>query len=132
MIRKTKQISTRQPLSTLTISSNQKINLSDSLLEIIKNEINVKIVETTDLGVSNQNLTVELDTNITPELKQEGDARDLIRQIQSLRREANLNLKDKIQIFAPSWPQKFEAEIKAKVLAKSITQADQLRIEKIS
>lgn len=128
MIRKTNQISTRQPLSTLTIASNQKIDLSESLLDIIKNEINVKEIE---IISSKENLVVSLDTNITPELKEEGDARDLIRQIQSLRREANLDLKDKIQVFAQSWPQKFEEEIKSKTLAELITQAEQLKIEKI-
>ncbi len=129
MARKTQQISTRQPLSLLTISSNQKINLSDSLLEIIKNEINVKKIE---IVSSKDNLIVTLDTNITPELKEEGDSRDLIRQIQSLRKEANLNLDDKIIIFAPTWPQKFEAEIKSKTLAESINKAEELKIEKIS
>ena len=128
MIRKTQQISTRQPLSKLTISSNQKINLPDSLLEIIKTELNVKEIE---IISSKENLTIELDTNITPELKEEGDARDLIRQIQSLRREANLDLKDKIKIFAPQWSQKFEEDIKSKTLAQSIEIADQLKIEKI-
>jgi isoleucyl-tRNA synthetase len=129
MIRKTQQISTRQPLAKLTISSNQKISLSDNLLEIIKTEINVKNIE---IISSKDNLVVTLDTNITPELKQEGDARDLIRSIQSLRKEANLDLKDKINIFAPSWPENFEAEIKSKTLAESIFKSDQLKIEKIS
>jgi len=46
MIRKTQQISTRQPLAKLTIASSQKINLSNDLLEIIKTEINVKTIET--------------------------------------------------------------------------------------
>ncbi|MCW1949705.1 MAG: isoleucine--tRNA ligase [Candidatus Shapirobacteria bacterium] len=129
MIRKTQQISTRQPLAKLTIASSQKINLSNDLLEIIKTEINVKNIE---IISSADNLVVTLDTNITPELKQEGDARDLIRSIQSLRKEANLDLKDKINIFAPSWPENFEDEIKSKTLAESIIKSDQLKIEKIS
>jgi isoleucyl-tRNA synthetase len=129
MIRKTKQISTRQPLSTLTISSNQKINLLDSFLEIVKNELNVKDIK---IISSKENLTIDLDTNITPILKQEGEARDFIRQIQSLRKESNLELKDKIKILAPIWPVKFEEEIKSKTLAESITKSNQLKIEKIS
>jgi isoleucyl-tRNA synthetase len=129
MIRKTQQISTRQPLAKLTIASNQKINLSNELLEIIKTEINVKNIE---IISSKDNLVVTLDTNITPKLKAEGDARDLIRSIQSLRKEANLDLKDKINIFAPSWPENFEDEIKSKTLAESISKSDQLKIEKIS
>lgn len=128
MIRKTKSISTRQPLSTLTISSNQKIDLSESLLEIIKNEINVKEIK---IISSKEGLVATLDTNITPELQAEGEARDLIRQIQSLRKEADLELKDKIKIFAPNWPQNFENEIKSKTLAESIEKSDQLKVEKI-
>lgn len=128
MIRKTQNISTRQPLSKLSISSNQKIDLPKKLIEVIKNEINVKNVE---IIKSTDNLTVVLDTNITPELKAEGDARDLIRSIQSLRKEANLDLKDKIKIYAPTWPTQFESEILSKTLAKSIIKSDSLKIEKI-
>ncbi len=128
MIRKTQQISTRQPLSKLTISSNQKIDLSEKLIEVIKNEINVKNIE---INKSTDSLKVVLDTNISPELKAEGDARDLIRSIQSLRKEANLNLKDKIKIFAPNWPSQFENEILSKTLAQNIIKSDLLKIEKI-
>jgi isoleucyl-tRNA synthetase len=129
MIRKTNQISTRQPLAKLTISTNQKLDLNDNLLEIIKNEINIKKIVITK---SNENLVITLDTNLTPELKAEGDARDLIRQIQSLRKEANLDLKDKIKVFAPIWPKSFETEILTKTLAVSIEKSDDLKIEKIS
>jgi isoleucyl-tRNA synthetase len=129
MIRKTNQISTRQPLAKLTIATNQKLDLSDNLLEIIKNEINIKKIEITK---SPENLVVTLDTNLTPELQAEGDARDLIRQIQGLRKESNLDLKDKIKILAPIWPANFEKEILTKTLAISIAKSDDLKIEKIS
>ena len=73
-----------------------------------------------------------LDTNLTPELIAEGESRDLIRSIQSLRKDAKLNLLDKIKIYAPKWPQSFESEILAKTLANSIQKANDLKIEKIS
>ncbi|MDD4937849.1 MAG: isoleucine--tRNA ligase [Candidatus Shapirobacteria bacterium] len=129
MIRKTKQISTRQPLAKLIISTNQKLNLDQNLLEIIKNELNIKKVE---IKSSKNNLSVVLDTNITPNLKAEGNARDLIRQIQSLRKESNLKLTDKINIFAPDWPTNFESEILSKTLGQKITSSTQLKIEKIN
>ncbi|MEI8067832.1 MAG: isoleucine--tRNA ligase [Candidatus Shapirobacteria bacterium] len=129
MIRKTNSLSTRQPLSKATIDSSQKINLDENLLAIIKNELNVKNVE---IILSKNNLTVSLDTQLTPELEAEGDSRDLIRQIQSLRKEANLDLKDKIKIFAPQWPASFEKEILSKTVGSSIEKSDSLRIEKIS
>ncbi len=129
MIRKTQQISTRQPLSLLTVSSSQNLKLNQDLIEIIKNEINVKDIK---FIKSDKSLVVDLDTNITPQLKAEGDARDLIRQIQNLRKELNLDLKDKINIYSPDWPSDFETEIKSKTLAESITKANQLKIEKVS
>ena len=128
MIRKTSNLSTRQPLSKATINSSQKINLNFDLVDIIKNELNVKDIE---IKSSKENLSVVLDTNLTSELKAEGDARDLIRQIQSLRKENQLDLKDKIKIFAPSWPKEFETEILTKTLGANIEISSDLKIEKI-
>ncbi|MDD4383275.1 MAG: isoleucine--tRNA ligase [Candidatus Shapirobacteria bacterium] len=125
MIRKTSNLNTRQPLSKATINNSQKIDLSSDLIEIIKNELNIKDVE---IILGKNNLTVTLDTNITPELKAEGDARDLIRQIQSLRKENQLNLKDKIKIFAPTWPADFEKEILTKTLGVSIEKSENVTI----
>lgn len=125
MIRKTSNLNTRQPLSKATINNSQKIDLSSDLIEIIKNELNIKDVE---IILGKNNLTVALDTNITPELKAEGDARDLIRQIQSLRKENQLNLKDKIKIFAPTWPADFEKEILTKTLGVSIEKSENVTI----
>jgi len=125
MIRKTSNLSTRQPLLKATINNSQKIDLNSDLIEIIKNELNIKDVE---IILGKNNLTVSLDTNITPELKAEGDARDLIRQIQSLRKEKQLNLKDKIKIFAPTWPVEFEKEILTKTLGVSIEKSENVTI----
>ena len=129
MIRKTNNLSTRQPLAKVTISSNQNLNLNDGLIRIIQNELNLKEVE---IIKSKETLLVTLDTNLTPELIAEGESRDLIRSIQSLRKDAKLNLLDKIKIYAPKWPQSFESEILAKTLANSIQKANDLKIEKIS
>jgi isoleucyl-tRNA synthetase len=129
MFRKINNLSTRQPLSKATIDSSQKLDLDSNLLNIIKNELNIKTVK---INLGKDNLVVTLDTNITPELKAEGDSRDLIRQIQSLRKENQLDLKDKIKIFAPSWPSKFEKEILQKTLGASIEKSEELKIEKIS
>ncbi len=129
MIRKTKIISTRQPLAKLTVSTNQNINLDQNLVEIIKNELNVKNVK---IIKSKNTFQVTLDTNLTPKLIAEGEARDLIRSIQSLRKEANLDLHDKIKIFSPEWPANFESDILTKTLANSIEKSDSLKIEKIS
>ena len=43
-------------------------------------------------------LVVVLDTELTPELRAEGDAREIARAVQDLRREAGLELDDRIEL----------------------------------
>jgi isoleucyl-tRNA synthetase len=49
-------------------------------------------------------LVVVLDTELTPELRGEGDARELARAIQDLRRDAGLELDDRIELWMGSLP----------------------------
>ena len=44
-------------------------------------------------------VTVAVDTNLTPELIQEGYARDLVRAINTMRKEAGLALDDRISLY---------------------------------
>lgn len=57
-------------------------------MEIIKDELNVK-----EIIVKNslEQGAVELDTEITDDLRNEGDMRDLVRQIQDMRKDAKLD-----------------------------------------
>jgi isoleucyl-tRNA synthetase len=50
-------------------------------------------VSTDERGVQ-----IALSTHLTPELLQEGIARDFVRQVQQLRKEANLEIQDRIQV----------------------------------
>ena len=45
------------------------------------------------------NLTIALDTELTPELETEGIAREFVNRIQNLRKESNLQVMDRIRIF---------------------------------
>ena len=51
-----------------------------------------------------EGLVVVIDTELTPELRAEGDARELQRAIQDLRREAELNLDDRITVWVDGLP----------------------------
>ena len=87
-------IKVRQPLQALFVQGGKPINLSDELVLLIKDEVNVKEVKwQTDLVAP-----VALDAKITPELKAEGQVRDFIRQVQDLRKEKKLVPKDKIAV----------------------------------
>ncbi len=81
----------RQPLRELRIKKGKNtIGLSDSLLELIKDEVNVKRVVYTETLATE----VELDTVIDAELKEEGQVRELLRAIQDLRKKENLTVSD--------------------------------------
>lgn len=82
------KINVRQPLSELKIKDGE--GLSVGLLELIKDEVNVKDV-VVDAGLANE---VELNINLTPELKEEGSLRELVRKIQEMRKEKGLKVGD--------------------------------------
>ncbi len=126
--RKDAGIKVRQPLASLKISNlKSQISNKEELIQLIKDELNVKEVEFTD---GKGELEVKLDTKITPELKAEGEARELVRQIQNLRKEAGCQLNDKIIVEAPSWPQNFTDYIKQKTLATELKKGQELKVMK--
>lgn len=118
-IRKEKQIKVRQPLGKLTV-----LNLQFPISgceDLIKDEVNVK--EIVVKGGQGE-LNVELDTSITPELKAEGEAREIIRQIQDERKRLGTRLDQKVDVSLPSWPKAHEEEIKKKALIENLSQGE--------
>ena len=89
-------IKVRQPLQTLFVHSSMSGVLGNEMfVSLIKDEVNVKeLIETDDPEKDGT-----LDTNITPELAEEGGVRELVRTIQDLRKKANLSPKDQAVLF---------------------------------
>ena len=86
--------------------------------------------------VSNEgNLTVALEVELTPELKKEGMARELINRIQNLRKETGLEITDRIKVTVASNEETnaaieaFGDYIKGQVLADSIEIGDNAGVE---
>ncbi|MCX6720804.1 MAG: isoleucine--tRNA ligase [Candidatus Staskawiczbacteria bacterium] len=90
-----KGIKVKQPLATLKIrSTKSEIKNSDELLGLIKDEVNIKEIVFDD-KISGE---VELDTNITPELAEEGILREIIRDVQAERKAQNLVPQDMVSL----------------------------------
>jgi len=86
------KVKVRQPLEKLEYHGNQ---LSRELEIIIADEVNVKKV----LYSKGDSNSVELDLIITEGLKLEGLAREIIRNIQSLRKKSNFKVDDRIKVY---------------------------------
>jgi len=89
--RKAKGIKVRQPLRELEIGE----DLDKGLKDIIKEEVNLKRIS---YKVSLKN-KIKLDCKLDEELKKEGMIREVIRQVQVMRKKAGYKPEDKISIF---------------------------------
>ena len=78
------------------------------------------------LVANDGNITVALDVTVTPELRTEGIARELINRIQNLRKAKDFEITDKIEVILNNAPEireaveKFGDYISSQVLARSI------------
>jgi len=87
-------IKIRQPLQKLTVKL-KGLKIEEAYSDLIKDEVNVKEVIVLDEG---ENLVVELDSEISEELKLEGMKRELVRLINAMRKKSGLTIKDKISL----------------------------------
>ncbi len=105
-LRKENNLKVRQPLNSLLIIKNTKTQtLNGQLLSIIADELNVEkvdIVESIDDQAfaykEDGELKVGLDINVSPELREKGLKREVIRTINQWRKEQKLTIADKIVI----------------------------------
>ena len=114
-LRRERHFKARQPLASLKISGYAALNYQNELTELIKMELNVKQVEWLD---QTGDLKVDYDFNLTDELKVEGEARELIRQIQDMRKAAFLDVNKIVELELPTWPAAFKQEIEEKTNTK--------------
>ncbi len=86
------QIGLKWPLASATI--NVDGGISEELQEIVMSQLNVKSLEIK----KSKEISVGLDTNLTPGLEAEGYAREISRKVQAARKNAGLVKSDKIKL----------------------------------
>jgi isoleucyl-tRNA synthetase len=84
-------IKVRQPLARATVKG---LELSPALQQIMAEELNVKEISNQEGG----EVSISMDTKLTPELEAEGVARELTRAIQNARKNAGFKVEDRIHL----------------------------------
>jgi isoleucyl-tRNA synthetase len=132
--RKELGIKVRQPLGECQISNvptsprlrgASKYQISNGLLQLLKDELNVKEI----VFVEGKGETmVSFDTVVTPALKAEGEARDIVRSIQEERKKLGTMIDEKVDVALPAWPNEFEEYIKRHALVENIHKGENLQV----
>jgi len=115
----------------LTLDTGEQVTVDLEDIEIFSQDI-------PGWSVANEGtLTVALDLTITEDLRLEGVARELIRSIQTLRKDSGFDITDRINVTIPenedncACLSKFSDYIASQVLADSITLGNELKVSKI-
>ena len=106
-------------------------DVSGERVELTRDDLLIETAQTEGF-VTQQNgaLTVVLDTNLTPELVEEGFVRELVSKIQTMRKEAGFEVQDHIDVYESGNDrirqilEKYEDQLKKEVLAETVTYGD--------
>ena len=84
--------------------------LEDQAIRLVPEDVDILTEDIPGWQVASEgNLTVALDIHVTPELRLEGIARELINRIQNLRKESGFEVTDKIELTVGRHPELAEA-----------------------
>ena len=113
------------------------INVEGTDYELTREDVEISAQDMPGWSVTSEGvLTVALDITITPELRLEGVARELVRSIQQMRKDTGLEITDRIVVAVPAnedneaCVKTFGEYITTQVLADSISLGEELTIQK--
>ena len=88
-------------MNTLNSEGALKFDINGEEVVLSKEDLLIETVQKDGfVSESDNKMTVVLDTNLTPELIEEGFVRELISKIQTMRKEAGFEVMDKIVVYA--------------------------------
>ena len=105
-----------------------KLDINGQAVELLEEDLLIDMAQMEGYVSENDNsVTVVLDTNLTEELLEEGFVREIISKVQTMRKEADFEVTDKIKVYYEGTEKanaifaKYADEIAGEVLATSIT-----------
>ncbi len=126
----------QEEITQLEEQGSYTFKLNDEALTVEAADVEIISEDIPGWLVSNEgNLTVALEVELTEALRQEGMARELINRIQNLRKEAGLEITDRIKVTVAPHEQTdaaigtFDSYIKSQVLANELQIADNNGVE---
>ena len=113
------------------------INVEGTDYELTRDDVEISAQDMPGWSVTSEGvLTVALDITITPELRLEGVARELVRSIQQMRKDTGLEITDRIKVTIPknedneACVKTYGEYIASQVLADNISLSNELTIQK--
>lgn len=96
---------TQAEISALEREKVFNLNVNEELIAITNTDVDIIAEDIEGWSVANKdNLTVALDITLTPELENEGNAREIVNRIQKIRKESNFEITDRITVLFESNP----------------------------
>ncbi len=90
---------TQEVISGIEKTGKYNVKLNDEVIELENEDVEIIPVDIPGWKVANDGqLTVALDVTISPALREEGLARELVNRIQNMRKDSNLEVTDKIEV----------------------------------
>ena len=124
-------------MAELKSTGELKLDIDGQELVLLEEDLLIDMAQMEGyVSESDHTITVVLDTNLTPELIEEGFVRELVSKIQTMRKEAGFEVMDKIRVYAKdndkivSIMKNHGDEIKSEVLAEEIVTGETKGYEK--
>jgi isoleucyl-tRNA synthetase len=109
------------------------INVDDKEFAILPEEVEVRVQARSGFAVASEGAYLAaLVTELTPELVKEGLAREFVRRVQDLRKQADFDIADRIRVFYGGTPNILEAVNTNKEYIMAETLAVELRPEEVT